>query len=187
MKSSIATFAKWAAILSFLLGTMLLIGYYFFEATDLIFLGYLYLIAALVINLTVFVILLYAAGVNYTNRRKLLGTAGLMTINIPIAILYLYFFLVLINTMRIPFINETGETITGLVIEGCETIELARLQPNERTTCWINIPNDCTISLQYTKDGSRITEEVFGYVTSSEGQKVTYGIGKSKKSIDETF
>lgn len=187
MKSSIATFAKWVAIVSFLLGTVLITSYYFLEATELVIFGYLYLVTALVVNFVVLIVLLYAASDDSTNRRKILGSAGFMTINIPVAILYFYFFLVLTNTMRITFINETGETLTELIIDGCETIEIAALQPNEKTTCWIDIPRDCSITLEYSKSGLTTNEQVFGYVTTSMGQKETYRIGKSKEPIDETF
>lgn len=187
MKISLSTFGKWLAILSFLIGTGFMATYYSYDSGELIFYGYFFVIAAVIVNLIVFIILLIKSTLDNSNRTQLLRTAGVMALNIPIALLYFYFVLVLVNTMRITFVNETGETLTNILVDGCETIELGDLLPNERKTCWIEIDRDCRISLDYSLNGQSETEVVFGYVTTSMGQKGTYRIGTNSVPIDETF
>ncbi|MTI38932.1 hypothetical protein [Fulvivirga lutimaris] len=187
MKITLSTFGKWLAILSFLIGTGFMATYYFNDSGELIFYGYFFVIAAVIVNLMVFIILLIKSTLNNSNRSKLLRTAGIMALNIPVALAYFYFVLVLVNTMRITFINETGGTLTNIFVDGCETIELGEIHPNEQKTCWIDINRDCTITLDYSLNGQTESEVVFGYVTSSMGQKGTYRIGTNSKPIDETF
>ncbi len=162
-------------------------AYYLSDSDELIFIGYAFVSFAAIVNIIVFAILLAKSTLDSSNRNKLLKTAGLMALNIPIALIYFYFVLVLVNTMRITFVNETGETLTSLVVDGCETLELGELQPKERTTCWVSIDRDCSITLEYSLNGQTKIEEIYGYVTTSMGQKGTFNIGTASEPIDETF
>ncbi len=175
------------AVSSFSGGTLLLLIFYFSSKMDIAFVGYLFLIVAGTVNLCMLIVLMIKAIKDSNNRRNYLKTSGLMVLNIPVVIIYLFAFIFLTNTMRICFINETGKPITDIRIMGCATKFINKLDINESKTCWIDIPGDCSITIEYKLDGKMKREEVFNYVTNSMGQRVTYRIGTQSKPIDETF
>lgn len=187
MTISTISFGKWLAFLSFLFGTCFLVTFYYTGSDELLYPGYLFLTTVAIANLIVLIILLIKSANNSANRSEFLKTAGIMSLNIPVAVVYFYFVLVLLNTMRITFVNETGGTITNVLVDGCETFELGELQPNDKRTCWIDISRDCSITLEYSINGRTRSERIFDYVTTSMGQKGTFRIGTGAEPIDRTF
>jgi hypothetical protein len=100
-----------------------------------------------------------------------------MLLNIPIMILYCWFAIILLNTLRITFTNCTQTDLTEINIVGCETEHLDKLEIGESKTVWVGITGDCTININYLENGQRKEENVAGYVTSSMGQKMNFKIG----------
>lgn len=79
------------ALVSFVLGTILLSFYlYFGEANFSLQLGFVYIIGALIFNSVLFSALLGAAILNQKHRWDLLKTCGIMLLNIPISIFYIF-------------------------------------------------------------------------------------------------
>ena len=79
------------ALISFVLGTILLSFYlYFGEPSFPIELAVGFIIAAIIFNTVLFLVLFGAAILNPKYRLELLKTCGIMLMNIPISILYFY-------------------------------------------------------------------------------------------------
>ncbi|WP_166967601.1 hypothetical protein [Yeosuana marina] len=84
-------FEKTIALLSFLIGTALLSIYLYFGNPNTIkTVGLYFVITAFIINSLLFFINLIGIIIDNKNRVELIKTCGIMLLNIPIAILYLY-------------------------------------------------------------------------------------------------
>jgi len=113
---------------------------------------------------------------------------GLMSLNIPIVFVYIYFSLVIFNTVRITIENKTGEDLTEIMISGCENKLIGELSSNSRKTVWINISKGCPIIIEYNLRGGETYEEVlFYYLSRWSGQKAKYRIGIDNLPIDDTI
>lgn len=73
--------------------------------------------------------------------------------------------------------NVQGILFSDINITGCETEYIDKLEIGESETVWIDIPNDCSISIDYLTNGKRNEEVVAGYVSNSMGQKMNHKIG----------
>jgi hypothetical protein len=175
----------WTAILSFIIGTIMIGFFYFTLSIELAVYSYSILIAIALFNVIVLSILMSNVILEKVSFRKYRLTVGLMIANIPVAIGYFVLVLILINTLRITFVNSTGERIDNIEIIGCEPKLIDNLEPEDSKTVWINITGDSTLEIEYQLQGETKREIVFGYVTNSNGQIATYWIGKDKKPIDE--
>ena len=93
MKNLILT-GKITAGLSFIIGTILLALYLYFNHTNLIMkIGILYIIIAFCVNIILLVVLLIFFCIQTQFRLEILKTCGLMLLNLPIA--FGYFILVI--------------------------------------------------------------------------------------------
>ena len=82
---------KITAALSFIIGTVLLsLFFYFRESEFIIQAGLIFTFSALIINSLLFLMIIISAGFNNKYRTELLKISGIMLINIPIAIGYLF-------------------------------------------------------------------------------------------------
>lgn len=169
------------ALISFLIGTVIMGIYYQSSSSALLFYGYAFILLAGLMNLIVLIALLVRAANDKEDRKKLFATSRLMLLNIPVLIAYIWFTLMLLGTMRITFTNDTGTGLTDIQVIGCGGGHIDHLRPGESSTVWVPIPGDCSISLSYLSEGQRKGEAVAGYVTSSMGQKLDHRIdGKDK-------
>lgn len=176
-KKQIALAVK-TTLISFIVGTIIF-GLYFFTSHYLfLFLGIAYIILAVGINLVVLILTLGHAKHDFKNRKKLFKASGLLFLNIPVVIAYIWFFSILSNTLRITFTNVTDNKITEININGCETKFIQELKPNESKTVWVKITSDCSVNINYTKNGTIKTENAVGYATNNMGKKIDYKIGK---------
>ncbi len=169
------------ALISFLLGTTIFGLYFSTSSFELLFVGYGYIALTGLINIVILISILVKAFKDKVNRRKLLMTSGLMLLNIPVMLVYCWVAIILLNTMRITFINGTETTLTDINIVGCETEHIEKLNEGESKTIWVEITGDCTIYIDYLADGQRKEEVVAGYVTSGDGQKMKHNIGEHKE------
>ena len=81
----------WIAGLSFVIGTLLFVFQIMnLGFSDLMIIGFVFVIIAFIINLTALGILLLLAYIHRKYREKILIHTFLLLINIPIAILYLF-------------------------------------------------------------------------------------------------
>ena len=177
----------YTALTSFLIGSLLLLIFYFSNSSDIPLLGYFFIIIAGLVNLGIFIVLMVKILTEINNRKKYIRTSAIMLLNIPVVVIYFYFVIVLMNTMRITFINETGNLITDLKIVGGEPKTIEKLDIGEKQTKWIEIKGDSSLSIEYKINGELRTELIYGYITSFSGAKVKYRIGKETKPIDETY
>ena len=168
---SLNDIGKWIAIFSFIIGTILLLCFYFFDNDNIFLIGYLYILFAIIVNLIILIFL-----VINNSKGKNLKTIGLILLNIPIAYFYFYIVIFLLNTLRITLINNTGQTLNEVNILGCENKNIIQLAKNERRTIWVNIPNDCSVQIEFDIEGKTKTQEVIGYATNLGGGKHQFKI-----------
>ena len=165
------------ALISFLLGTVIFGLYFLTSSSDLLFLGYGFIVLTGLVNVGILFAILVRANKDEENRKRLFTTSGLMLINIPIMLIYCWVAIILLGTMRITFTNHTGSDLTDIKIVGCGGGQIDKLEVGESETVWIDITGDCSINISYLSNGQRKVESVAGYVTSSMGQKMKHNIG----------
>ncbi len=171
------------AFISFLLGTIIFLLYYFTSHSDLLLVGYGFIPLAGLVNIGILAAILIKAENDEENRNKLLSTCGVMLLNIPVLVFYCWITLILLGVMRITFINDTGTEISDINIKGCGGGHIKQLKAGESETEWVEITGDCSIHINYFEEGERKEEQVAGYVTSSMGQKLTHKINGQDGSI----
>lgn len=171
------------ALISFLLGTTIFGLYYLTSDSNLLFVGYGFIVLIGLVNIGIFNSILLKALNDKENRKSFLRTGIIMLLNIPIMILYCGIAMILIETMRITFTNQTGKEITDIKIIGCGGGHIDNLEVGESETVWVSITGDCSISIEYVFDGQRKVEQVAGYVTSGMGQKLNHRIDGKDKDI----
>jgi hypothetical protein len=169
------------ALISFLLGTVIFGLYYLTSSSELLFAGYAFIAVTGLFNIGVLISILVR--IEKVNRKKMVKTCGLMLLNIPVMFLYCWVAIILLNTMRITFTNSTQTTLTDINIVGGETEHLDKLEVGQTKTVWVGITGDCSINIDYLSNGQRKRENVAGYVTSSNGQKMNHNIGGQNEEI----
>lgn len=168
------------ALISFLIGTCIFSLYFLNSSDEVLIIGYSFIPFIVLINIGILIFILIKAKTDKDSRKKLLTSCSLMLLNIPILFLYCWFTFILLNTMRINFTNTTQTTLTNINIVGCGGGKIDKLEVGESETVWIEIPRDCSISIEYLSTGQQKKESVVGYATSSMGQKMKHAIGKNK-------
>ena len=170
------TLGKRTALMSFLIGTLILGIYFLTSNSNLLFIGYGFIIMAGIANLIVLVAILVKSKSDSVNRKRLLKTSGLMLVNLPIMFLFIWFSFILMGNMRVTFTNSTQKKLADIKIIGCETEHISELEPNESKTVWVEITGDCSITLEYLENGELKKETVAGYVSGGMGQKLEHKI-----------
>jgi hypothetical protein len=168
---------KKTALISFLIGT-LIFGFYFLTSNWLLlFIGYGFIAITGIVNIIVLCLILFKSKEDSENRKRLILTAGIMLINIPIMLFYISITLILIGNMRITFTNSTKNILSDINIVGCESKHISELKPNESKTVWVGITGDCAIYVNFSENEQRKIEAVAGYITQGMGQKMNHNIG----------
>jgi hypothetical protein len=181
--SQLVNLGRITALVSFLLGTGIFGLYFQSSSFGLLFVGYSFILLIGLINVGVLIFILFKANKDNENRKKLLATCGLMLLNIPVMLFYCWIAIILLNTMRITFTNDTNSTVTKINIVGCGGGYIDKLDVGESNTVWVDIEGDCSISIDYFSNGQRKHEGVAGYVTNSNGQKMNHNIGGKNEVI----
>ncbi|MEJ8597563.1 hypothetical protein JSO62_02470 [Riemerella anatipestifer] len=179
--------AKILALISFFLGTFLLVIYYLTMSAEFALFSYFLVGGIVVINLMVLILLISKLLNRGSEKEGILKTIGIMLLNIPIALFYFYVVSILTSYIRLTITNKTNTVLSNIVISGCDKQKIDGLNVNESETVWIKISGDCSVNLSYNVNGVEKEENVFGYVTNMMGQKVKYDIGIDKKSLDTEF
>ncbi len=174
---------KTTAIISLIIGTILIALFYFTYSPEILFAGYIYVILIIIFNIAVFIAGLVEAFNNKILRKKLLKNNGLILLNIPIALAYFWLAIFLLNTIKLTLINPTNTELTNLKLTGCETEIIDNMKPGERRTIWISINNDCNINLEFENSEQVKNEIVLGYATSMGGQQIEHKIGEGNQEI----
>jgi len=168
---------KRTTLISFLIGTLIFGVYFLTSSWQLLFVGYGFIIIAGIFNIVVLILLLSKVTNDTKNRKKILKTSGIMLLNVPVLVIYVWISMLLIGNMRITFTNTTENILTDINIIGCETEKISELKPNESKTVWVGITGDCSINVNFIENGMRKNEIVAGYVTGGMGQKIKHKIG----------
>lgn len=171
------------ALITFLLGTAIFGCYFLTSASELLFLGYLFIVLAGLINIGVLISILIRAKEDNAVKKNSFTTSAIMLVNIPTMIFYCWISMTLLNTMRITFINETGNTVRNISVTGCGGGYIKQLEIGESKTVWIDINGDCSIYLEYMINGTHKGETVASYITSSMGHKTNHIIDGKDKDI----
>ena len=95
---NITNTGKLIALISFLLGTYLLVSFLLFPKVDsIVIIGLYYVGYATIINVILFVFLIIVVFIYWDYRVNILKTCGLLLLNIPIAIGYFFIVLNYVN------------------------------------------------------------------------------------------
>lgn len=114
------------------------------------------------------------------DRKKLYNTCMVMLINVPFLLSFMFVAFVIKSNLRITFTNETGVALTNIKMTGCEDFTIPLLAKGQSKTIWVDVNNDCSVSIIYEKEGAVIEEKVVGYATPGFGERVKYAIGGEK-------
>ncbi len=180
---TISNRARIVSLITSIIGTGIFFSYYFTDAFPLLFLGLGFIVLAGIINL-IFIISVARQLSKTSNRIQLYFTIGLMLLNIPIMVLYCWMTITLLNTMRITFINETSNSLTDIRIFGCEEKHIDKLEPKESKVVWVGITGDCSVNIEFKKNGKQESENVTGYTTNDMGQRITHKIGWENSPVN---
>jgi hypothetical protein len=178
-------FGLFTALISFIIGTILLIVFYLTNSYSLSIFGIFFIAIAGIINLGVLIKVLINLINDKENRKKHILTSAVMISNIPIAILYFYIVMFLMSTMRISLINETGAKLTDLKIIGGETKFINELGIGERKAEWVKIKSEKPIILEYSIDGEIKGESIHSYPIT--GERINHRIGKKSDRVENTY
>lgn len=162
---------------SFAIGSVLLVIYYFTMSEIIALQSYVTIIIVAFVNLAVLGILILKLFKKNADKGKILKSIGLMSLNIPVVIIYFYIFSLLLDTVRLTITNESNFKIENILVKGCEQKTVEDINPNKNATVWIKIPNDCSVSISYKMNGSTKQREILGYVTNMGGKKLEFKIG----------
>lgn len=173
--------AKLTALITFFIGTFIFLLFYFFSESPFLQVGYFYIIFASIINLIVIIYISIKVRNDASNKNSAYKSYAIMFLNIPSALLYCCFTIIILNTMRITFNNTTSSDVTNIIIDGCDKKIINRLDKGESKTVWIDINNDCSVQIQYLLNGKQIQGTVIDYTTTLNGHKMTYDISEPSK------
>ncbi len=179
--TKILSAAKRLAIETFVLGTAIFVFFWFTSGPGIGIVILLYFLIMIIINLLMLIRWAYFSYKHNLKGHVIWKAVGILLLNVPVAFLYCWFALILINTVRINFINSTGSEITNLKIQGCEEKFIENLSPKNNQRVWVHIEHDCGIYISYDINGKLKEEEVTGYVTNEAGFKMTFEIGTNQK------
>jgi hypothetical protein len=166
------------AILSLLLGTAIFVLYYLLSSSFLLFTGYVFVVLAGIINSIFLILVLLRYSKEKHHKLQLFITAGIILLNIPMLLFYSWVTFLLMDIMRIKFVNTTQEAITELRIKGCQNKKIQKLEAGKSELVFISIKDDCAINITYSINGQSKNETVLDYATTSMGQKINYKIGE---------
>ena len=165
------------ALVSFLIGTLLLIIYYFTISDYIAIAGMIYVILALIINLLIVAFLLFSfIQIDKTQKAGILKTIGLMSLNIPIALIC--FYVVVLNVFKIivTFENKTGENLTEFIVLRPDYMNIGELKINSSKTVRMRNPRIRDIVVEYNLAGEK-HEVQFLYFFGTSENRVKYQVG----------
>ncbi|HEV8506545.1 MAG TPA: hypothetical protein VGQ53_14135 [Chitinophagaceae bacterium] len=182
--SKLISVGRTTAKVSFFGGALIFLLFYLSNSGEFGLLGVLYAACMFIINLVIVALIVFKANREKTSRKHLFRTVGVMLLNIPIFIFYCWFAIILMNTVRVTFVNSTTDDLVNIKINGCQGRNIDKLKVGQSKTLWIHIPNDCGISIAYKLKGNIVSEDITGYVSSDGGYIMTFYIGTHQKPYD---
>jgi hypothetical protein len=167
---------KATALVTFLGGTLIMLAYYYSSASHWLLVGFAYVVLAALVNAYTLMRMWFALRSVSTHRKQVWLTGLLMFLNIPVFLFYCWFTMILLNTMRITFVNSSRTVMTNIEISGCDSAHITELQPGESETVWIAIAYDCELNMDYLRSGKQRRLNVAGYLTTGMGRSIQFNI-----------
>jgi hypothetical protein len=170
------------SLTSFLLGTAMLVLFFF--TSDLL----VALVCAPVVlvigvyNLKLLLLLAWRGRRQKENRKELWRAGAIMSLNLPVALLYSKVVLMLSNTLLVRLVNTANQPLRQVVVLGCgEQRPLADLQIGQSTIFWLPISRACferTVVVRYKVGQSTRQAIINGYVVESKRINLKIGNGQ---------
>jgi hypothetical protein len=165
-----------STIISFIIGSIIFGVYYQTLYEELLFVGYGFILLAIIVN-SIFFSSLVSKAIKEKDK-KIFGVSILMLLNIPIMLFYCSFASKLSNTVIIKFTNCTSFDVKEINVTGCEQKYIQQIVKGDSKTIWVKIPSDCSIQINYINNGIKKNEIVEGYLSGMMGKRSNYCIGK---------
>lgn len=151
---------------SFAIGSIIFLLFLWTSSSDYLFAGYLFIVVALLVNITVYII---AAISNRKSSMKLKPQRLLL--NIPVAFVYVLIAIFWINIVRLEVVNDTNVVIHNFQAFGCGDQSIEILKAGESKTLWISPNGDCNLELSFVR-GDKFVSIPGIYFTNNMGQKL---------------
>lgn len=135
-------------------------------------------VALIVINVVYFGRLVFKIIKSKGDRKKLYRTCMVMLINVPFLASFAFVGVIIKSHLRITFTNSTEKVLTDVRLIGCEDYTIPKLNIGQSKTIWVEVQNDCAVSVVYEIEGQVAQEIVVGYATPGFGEKVKYTLVK---------
>jgi hypothetical protein len=171
-----------ASLISLLLGTALLV-FFFFANNDLVAFASVPVVLAIgAYNLKLLLQLVWRGRKEKESRKALWQTGAIMSLNFPVALLYTKAVLVLSSTLLVRLVNDTAQPLHQVVVLGCGGQRpLADLQPGQATILWLPTSPPCfehTVLVQYTAGKATQQAIIDWYVVG--GKRVNLKLGSNQ-------
>lgn len=88
--NNLITTSKSIAVISFVIGTILFALQLYFDGIQLIHVGFVFVIAAIIVNTISLIALIFTILAHSKNKLELAKTCGIIILNIPVAMTYFY-------------------------------------------------------------------------------------------------
>jgi hypothetical protein len=150
------------AFVTFLIGTLILVLYFFFRNIEVLLIGATYILLAAFGNIVVVLFLVLNIKKDKALKGKLVRTLGIMLLNIPIMFLYIHLAQIAGQYLRVIISNSTKSEVTNLEITGCGIGGLEKLDAGESASIWVKIVHECPIGITYISQGVLIEEQIAG-------------------------
>jgi hypothetical protein len=152
----------------FIVGTIIFMLYLWTSSAECLFLGYAFIVTALLTNFTVYIwsVISNRKSNNKVKPQKLL-------LNIPVAIVYMVIAIYWANIVRIKVVNDTKVNVQNFQVIGCDDQTISQLKPGESETMWINPSGDCVLTISFMR-GKDLVSIPGTYFTTNLGQKMTF-------------
>lgn len=166
-----------AALLIVLISSIIYFSYYFTSYNFIVYLEYFFIFIAGAFSFIIILRMINHVVKHKRNRKGLIITSGVLFISVLIALVYFRYLTVLLDTMRIKFVNESSYALTNIKISGCQKKQIDNIAPKGNETVWIKVKRSCSINVSYNENGTTKNEVVSAYVTTSMGQQLTFKLG----------
>jgi hypothetical protein len=152
------------ALVTFLIGTIILVGFYYYPDGNFEDYGLTFIQYALVANIIILIVILSIALIR--KMQKPIRGVVMMLLNIPYAVFCIWFAMYLYGFYRLTVVNDLLETYYNIEVVGCDYQRIPELEPGESETLWLKIQGDCSIKMSYLDEEGLFSEYyIQDYVT----------------------
>jgi amino acid transporter len=152
--SKIILIARCFILLSFLIGTGVILLIYFTPTHSIVNFSVIYASIFFILALILFIILVSKAVIEKSSRRKFVTTTLLLLLSLSTTFVYYLIWNYALDTTLVKVINNTGQDVTEAGIYGCFEEKWGTLSKGESKT--VRFPNntDCAFMVTYKFNGN---------------------------------